>query len=419
MKALLKNTAIISIGSFFIALGNYAFHPIMARFLTVAEFGEFQALMALIYLIGIPAATIGLVTKKQTASYYGHDQLGKVRALRNWLDKVFILIGIAGILLILSLSNPITSFLKLTSNTPLLILGILFPLSLLQTIHASILEGLHRFPWSSLNGILATASKILLGGTLGYLGWGVSGALIAAISVGLIPFFLVLWETRDLPHHQTLDQAEKKKLLLYAIPTLLNVFCITMLYNWDLILVKHYLSPELAGQYGALALFGKIILFSSGPIVVALFPMAAAHQNQNRQLQLILQALFLTLLVGVTATTMFFILPNFLVSMLMGSSFSPIAPLLGLIGITFSFFSLNNILVQFFISTEKTRGAFILLLSITLMTAGISLFHGSLEEIIKVLLGIQAFTFILLLVYLFADRFQTPHESDFDPIPRL
>ena len=417
MRHLLKNSAIISLGIICVALGNYAFHPIIAHYLTMEAFGELQSILALLYIIGIPAATLGLLTKKNTSYLYSRHELAKIRSIRNWLNLLFLKIGIIGMIVITLLTPILSAFLNLSDKTPLFFLGFLFLFSLLTTINTGILDGMQRFHWTSFNNFLATGTKIIAAIILLSIGFGVVGAMIAICMAYLIPYCLTFIQSHDLDKSKPIGQKTKKLFLKHSLTTFLNLLSITMLYSWDIILIKHLMPSDIAGQYTALSIFGKIILFATGPIHQALFPMAAGLMAQwKKQNLLVLQSLLLVFLAGSAITAAFYYFPNFIVNTLMGENFLPISAYLGMIAVIFTILSLSNTLIQFFISTENTKAYYFLFISLALMSIGLYLFHGSLNEVLKIIMAVQIFTFLSLLSYLGIITQKNLHERSFSSI---
>ena len=65
----LTNSLIFFIGSFLVGMGNYFYQFLMARMLTVAIYGELQALLAILSVTAVLTGTISLVLVKYTADF--------------------------------------------------------------------------------------------------------------------------------------------------------------------------------------------------------------------------------------------------------------------------------------------------------------------------------------------------------------
>src|SRR5581483_6186188 len=61
----------------------------------------------------------------------------------------------------------------------------------------------------------------------------------------------------------------------YSVKFFFATLGITLLTSVDILFVKHFFSPQLAGQYAALSVMGRAIFYLTSPIYFVFFPLIA------------------------------------------------------------------------------------------------------------------------------------------------
>ena len=93
--------------------------------------------------------------------------------------------------------------------------------------------------------------------------------------------------------------------------------------NIDILMVKHFFPPDLAGLYAAIALVGRLLYFGAWSIVSAMFPVSAESKRRTARLR----SLLALPLLMVTAMSVVFVLllaafPHLVFRSLFGAHFS-------------------------------------------------------------------------------------------------
>ena len=263
---LYANSLIFFIASLLGAFGNYAFHFLMARLLSPSSYGELQSLISLSVIFGIPVGVLSVVITKYTAEFKAKNENHQI----SWLFKIFtkklFFLGLIFFLLLLLATPFISNFLALKSLSSLIILIGSFIFVFLAALNNSVLQGLEKFKALSAISIITVILKIFLAFILIKLSLAVSGAVLAFVLAGLIAYGLTFIPLRFLIKSMPLSSLESaqppiKQMLNFSVPVLLIILFTTLLYNLDILLVKHFFDSAVAGQYAALALLGHIIFF--------------------------------------------------------------------------------------------------------------------------------------------------------------
>ncbi|PIS39179.1 MAG: hypothetical protein COT33_03370 [Candidatus Nealsonbacteria bacterium CG08_land_8_20_14_0_20_38_20] len=397
----LSNSFIFFVGSLLANLGNYLFHFLMARMLTVEGYGELQSLLALSIIAGIPAAALLTVIVKYAASFEAKKQLNKVYSLLSLFTKRILLITIIFFVLFIFSSKYIADFLNLISVIPVLILGLSFLIIFLQSINSGILQGLQKFKDLSIISVISTLFKILLAVLLVKLGFALNGAIGAVVLAGIIGYFITFLPLKFLFKKEK-EEIETKEIFRYSFPVFFTLLFMALLYNTDIILVKHFFSPALGGQYGALTVLGHIIFFIGGPMVSVMFPMAsAAHSNNGNPAKILKKSGILVGLIGLGVLFFYFLFPGLVIKILIGSKFLSISNFLGWFGISMFFYSLISLFSQYFLATRQIGFVYLIGIGALLQAILISLFHNNLWQVVWIMNTVMLITLVLLIIYYF------------------
>lgn len=376
---------------------NYLYHLLMGRVLGPVHYGELAALFSFIGLISIFPSVFGpVVTKFISAA----DNEQEVQSLVNWFEKrIFLLTGVIAGALVLT-SPLIASFLQI-ENWLLVttVAGVLF-FSVPAFINRSILQGVLRFSSVVISQLLENAAKLLFGIGLVWLGWSVMGAMVGFILAVGCGYLFTFYYVHRYRSTQAVPPKNLKKMLLFTVPILLQLVAFTSLYTADVMLVKHYFSAYEAGLYAALSTLGRIVFFGTGPVSAVMFPLVARRKTSGENYQQIfLLSLAVTFLMSVGIVLLYWLFPYLAVTMLYGSSYLPIIPMLVLFAIYMSLFTLSSLIVNYYLSLGITRVVAFPLLAAVAQLIGISLYHQNLYQVIYICLAVGIGLFVSLLLY--------------------
>jgi len=397
----LSNSFIFFVGSFLIGLGSYLFQFLMARMLRIEAYGELQSLISIFMIVGVLATALSTVLAKYTAAFRTKEKWGSINNLFSFFTGKVLIVTIIFSIIVIALSPYMVSFLKLTSALPVIILGVGFVITFLTAINRGIIQGLEQFKELSIIGIIQVCFKILLGVFLVKLGFDVNGAVGAIVLAGLIGYLISFLPIKFLLKRAK-EKIETKEIFQYFFPVFFTLLFLTLFYNVDIILVKHFFSAQTAGEYSALAILGHIIFFMAGPIVGVMFPMAAAaHSNHADPTKVIKKTIFLVSLIGIAILFFYFLFGDFIIKILIGSKFLSISKFLGWFGIAMFLYSLVSLFTQYFLSIEKIKCTYLVGAGILLQIILISIFHNSLWQIIWIMNAVMLVVLVLLTFYYF------------------
>lgn len=407
-SAVVRNSAVLFVGAMIFNVLNYVYHLAMSRLLSVKEFGELESLFSIIYLLVVPATALMTVAMRYNSIYKAENNLVKAKIFLRKFNKYLVLISLLIILLTVIFSPAVADFLKLETPWPVILLGLMVIFSMFAYLGQGALQGWQKFKSVSTALIIHGVLKVGLAIFLVWLAWGVGGAIAGAALATLIFYLIVIYLLRFLLKQKN-ESADlhlgRQEIWRYCWPVFITLLAVTALYSLDMMLVKHFFDAETAGNYGALAVLGKIIFFATAPLIGVMFPMVAERHHLNGSYQKILkQSLILVCLIGLVPVLLYFLWPELVITLLVGRKFLVMAPYLGWLGLAVFFVSLINFFANFFLSIQQTKFIYFLLAGILALVALIGFYHQTLWQIIWTLNGVMAGILLLLIGYFWRMR---------------
>jgi O-antigen/teichoic acid export membrane protein len=107
----------------------------------------------------------------------------------------------------------------------------------------------------------------------------------------------------------------------------LCTFALTSMSFADVLLVKHFFNPHIAGLYGAISLVGKVLLFVVGFVPTVVLPKATARATSGQPvLPILLQAFGATLGISTVGLVVIALAPHLVIRVMAGAAFADAAP---------------------------------------------------------------------------------------------
>ncbi|MBU1203726.1 MAG: oligosaccharide flippase family protein [Nanoarchaeota archaeon] len=392
----IKNSIILFSCTLFLNIAGYVFHLFMGRMLGPEEYGILGSLQAIVYLMLIPLNTIQTSITNFVARFKARNEYSKISYLLSDSLKKFALYGGILSIIFVIISPLIASFFHIPSTTPLIFLGGFLFAAFMVAISRGLFQGLQNFWQLGVNYMTEGLTKFVIGiPIIAFLGMGVSGAILGGFTLALfVPFLLSLFVIIPLIRKQK-EKFNTSKVYFYSIPVLIMMIVTTAIYTIDMILVKHFFTNTEAGYYAAIALIGKVIFFGSLSIAMVMFPRVAELQETKKNFKkTIRKALAISALFCFGITLVYFLLPKLAVSILFGSEYLSIAPLIGPFGIFMSLVSLTYLLSYYNISIKKKKFLYPLTLLTILEAILLIFFHQSITQVVYILLCLGAVMFL-------------------------
>lgn len=394
-------SAVMVIGSNISNFIAYIYHLIIGRLLGPAPYGELVAFLSVVGLVTVSFNFMGLVIVKYSASLEKEEGY----SFFKWLNRKAFYVGIICAGLLVFLTPLIADFLHL-ENKIVIFLSPLFVVYLMNFVYRAFLQGKLRFKEVVISTIIDMGGRLLFGAALVLLGLSVIGAVFGNVISALASFLLLYFVIRKyLRSKQKVAFTKKRELFKYSVPVFFAAFSGYLLITSDVLMVKHYFPAHEAGLYAAISTLGKVVFYGTGPINAVMFPLVSKrHSKGHGYKKIIWFSLLLTFVMGAGITFIYYLFPELMISILYGSEFISAAPELYLMGTFLSIYALASLLLNYFISIEKTSVVYFAVAAAVFHLVGLYLFHENIIQVINISIIAVSLLLGVLLLYLVYDQ---------------
>jgi O-antigen/teichoic acid export membrane protein len=399
---LIFGSGILVFGSLIANFLNFLFNLFMSRSLTPADYGVLATLTAFIGFPTLAANAIGPVVVRYGGEYFANQQLHLVRGLYSKISRIFIAFSLILCLFLFIFTPQISSFLQISNTFVLYLTDIIIFFSVVSIINVSFLQAKLSFGFQVIVSIINSAVKLGLAVGLVYLGYAINGTVTAMAVAFIISYIASFYPLRFVFNKNIKSVGFKtKELFTYGLPSALTLFGLTSFISADIILVKHFFSPALAGYYAGLSLIGKVIFYFSSPIGNVMFPVIvqkhARKENFNTTFWL---SMGLVLLPSLLLTAFYFLFPQFtIIFFLKKTEYLAVSSLLGWFGVLISLYAVLTIVCNFYLSIKKTFIYIPVLLAAVAQIVLLILFHQTFVQIVIISIVIIFLLMLGLLLY--------------------
>ena len=388
MRQFLQNNLIILVLVNSASVFQYLFQVVVGRGLTPIDYGVFNSLNSLAALLATPVTIVHIVYSRFIVKL-SLSGLGAVKSLLLKSLQCMAWVSGSAFLLGLLFLPWIQSFLHLDVALPIILMLVMWSLSLLFPLFFGMLEGLHRFTLLGI-GTSGFAITRCLGGLVlvVVLGWGVNGALVAGILGSVVSMVFGIWSLRDvikavpvaLPQNLYQDMGR------YAIPVFLSTSMVMILGNIDIVLVRHYCTPEEAGLYATAAILGRVAFLLPSALLMVLFPSAAKARATGKEEGYILWvSMGMTALLGGSVALVLCLWPKILITLLFGEQYIEAASLLQIISAAMAMLAICNVVFSYGLARSELTFLWPLISGVALMLVLIIKYHDSAMTIAQIL----------------------------------
>lgn len=284
-RKILTGSLIFYVFSGVSSLLNYAFYPVISRFVSVQEYGEIQFLVAMFtqlavgfVVLNILAIIIGAEIKSKNEQRQTITSLNFVACI---IVSAIVIVGSA-----ILYANQST--LSLSSSLSIGALSLSLLINVPFTIAIGHLQGNGRFVASGVIGMLGALFKLVFSLLFVVLGFGVAGAIFG-IGLGMVVSLILIAIVEKLNstdhearlkitsqgnHYTRLSFIKKRAIVAMVVITI-----VTLLASADSISSRIYLDTYAAGQYAAVATIAKIILAATSPLMWLALPHAVTRDR--------------------------------------------------------------------------------------------------------------------------------------------
>lgn len=401
------NSMVMFIGTMAINFGAYLYHLVVGRIMGPEKYGEFSALFSLLFVLSVPSTVIQIVMTKFFSQYKAHNDLSTAKGFFFYSFKILTIGGVIGGVGYILIVPLLQNFLHIFHFDSFLYIYGIFVTSFYITVCTGALNGFQKFLESSIyatgNMILRFISGFLLAPL------GVASALLGIVIANALTLLFYAIPMRFFLKAQNKSTViPKSEAFLFALPTFLSTLSMTLLFNIDVVLIKHFFTSYDAGVYGALAIFGKIIFFASSAVGIVLFPMISERKAVEKSHDhLVYLGLAIVAVISIAIVLLYAFFGHFMSVLLFGKQFERVAPFLGLYGLFMAGVTIANYLLSITLATNKVKSWVAISVAVALQTIGIGIIHTSLYSVIILNICISWLLSLSLLLYYRYDHSHT------------
>jgi O-antigen/teichoic acid export membrane protein len=395
---LLSGSFMLLAGSGSVTAINFLYNIAVARFLGPSGFGHVSAVCTLLILISAVTLSFQIVSAKIVAQQ--ESLPAKRAAYRGFHRRAWICGVLAGLFLVL-FRHVISNYLNLPNPVLVVVMGIGAAFYVPLGSRRGYLQGACRFRHLAFNVVIE--GLVRLGGSLLLieLGFGATGVIAANAAAFVIAYICAIPTPAVAIAYELGTVSVAFREGLQAIVFFVGAVVIN---NCDIVLVKHFFAPPLAGLYAAVALVGRVIYVLSWSVVSGMFPIAAGSRSQKKRDHGVLTtSLLLVLAIGASITLGLWLAPAGIWTKLFGLQFGMAAGhslpyLLMLYAATTSVYSLCIVFIAYEMSHKIANTGWVQLAFSGVLIASIYGFHSSLEQVIRVQLVMMLFLLVVVAV---------------------
>jgi O-antigen/teichoic acid export membrane protein len=400
-----RKSGVFFVGSMTVACLNYLYHPVLAHFLSLTDFGDVEALLVFSTMIGTVMGGFTFAAVHASVNCEAKGECSAViKLLRNGGLAV---VGIFFLVLVIG-SKSFAGALHFSDSKLFIVLAVSLVVSIFYSLRSAFMQGKGRFVAMSLGGVIVSGGRLALAIVFVLIGWKSFGAIFGLLSAQVIALAYMYALTRHELHHKQansfpLPWSRIKNEFAYVGLIIVSQVFIACLYSTDIIVVKRFFPADVAGGYSGISTIGNIIFFATAPFAAVMLSQIKRNDTTANHRRAFLKALFVILAIGMAGVLCYAFASGLIVKILLGSRYLPYAHLLPWLGAAFFMASLNNLFVLVGLALRR-RGLIILAICGFILVLGVSIIrHSTLIEIAQNYLVADALAAIASFIFIWRD----------------
>ena len=397
-----RHGTLLLVATFLGSVCNLLYHVVMGRILDPAEYGVLASMLGIVLIASTPMDAMRTALAHFAARLVQDGHAGAVKSLTGrWCVKILLPASLAAVLATV-FSREIAQFFRMESPMPVILTGWVMAGSLYMPLLAGSLLGVQSFIWMSVSqhswGVVRLIAGILL---VHYVAasafWGVAAqglGVLASVVLGLVGLAVVVREPSE-------EQHVVQGVGAYFVQSLVVLTGFAVLMNADVLMVKRFFEPELAGLFARAGTIGRTMIFVATPIAMAMFPKVASAGVANARDRRTLLHAILYVVVLISAGAVAITLLPWLPLWVMYGDRNPTAEMVMLVrSVAWAMAPLgvSCVLLNFELAQHRFGSAWGVVGCALGYVAGVAVFHDSLWQIPAVLGAMSVLSAVLLVL---------------------
>jgi glycosyltransferase XagB len=365
---------------------NFLYNAYLGRVLSYENFGLISLIGSFIYISQLPIGSLSKTIVYRSAYLFGKYQTA-IKDHWHYFRRRALYISLIATGLWLIFTPFLSNFFHTPSLLPFLFFAPLWLITTVGAVDSGFLVGNLRFTIIALIIVIETILKFIL--TVFFVSLGLADYVYATLPISAAVAFFIGWHAAKRLKQREVDI--DKRVITYfprrffATSFLVLISTITFL-SLDVILVKHFLTPQEAGSYALLALTGKMVFFAGSLFSQFITPLISHEEgigkNSNKTFYRILTATILSSLIGFIIIGIF---GHITVPILFGEKSISIISFLPMYTLAMVCFSASITIVNYHQALKHYTFPLISLFFAIIQIIGITLFHQDLRTVILIM----------------------------------
>lgn len=400
-----QQKSVTTAGAFFIAalMGanfiNFIFNAFLGRTLSFSDYALLTLINTLYYLLTILLTALAASVNHRVAFLVGEKKVPKALRFITRTRGLVLYAAMLVTLVFVALTPLLMNFFNEPSIWPFLLFSPAIVFGVFAAVNRGALTGSLLFKEVGL--ILATEAGVKLVVAILLVMAGFPQLTYLAIPISIIVAALLSWYFANKNHmvpdgKATKEYAFPRKFFVAAIVTGLasNAFL-----SFDLLLAKHFLSPEASGQYALLSLVGKMIFFMGSLLSAFMVTVISRHEGQGKNPKYAFYKIFAgTAFLVVNGVAFLGFLGPIFVPMLLGEKAVVLDPYLNRYTLAIGLFTLTNTIVLYRLARKQYIFPIFSVMAAVLMSIGIVFYHSSINDFTNVVLFASFVNFLAICI---------------------
>lgn len=375
---------------------NFLFNAFLGRALSFEMLGMIALLNTLWYLALVFINPFATTINREVSYLSAKNGTSEARAFWVSVMRIGLIASLFATALWLFAVPALSRFFHVSDSLLLLSFAPLFAGGLIAFGNFGYLQGSLRFRAAAGLSLIEAGSKLLLVFGFVSFGWSEYAYFSIPLSVTLAAMSSFLFIPRAGTVLLSTPQSRAFPIEFFSAAVLVTVST-AMFTTVDVLLAKHFMSERDAGAYALLSLVGKIVFFLGTMPNMFMVTFVGRNRGLGKGTKKIFWILYGISCCVVAGSVLFLGFFDGMFSIfLFGKKIVAVLPFLPLYTIAIAFFTLSTIIVTYHLARKR----YIFVLAALLMSiseaAGIVLFHGSLDHIVRSVFLSSVFGWIVL-----------------------
>jgi cellulose synthase/poly-beta-1,6-N-acetylglucosamine synthase-like glycosyltransferase/glycosyltransferase involved in cell wall biosynthesis/O-antigen/teichoic acid export membrane protein len=376
---------------------NLVFSAYIGRSLSFTNLSLVVFINTAWFFVSIIIGAYSTMINHHAAYYFGAEKHNHSTSFADAMKRRGLQIIIPFTVVWLLFTPILSGFFNIDGFGALYMMSPIFIFGLVLYSNLGFFKGVLRFRIVGIILLMEAVFKLSLTYTmvnLGYSGLVYSVVPISIIFSGFIS--ILLYKKYRYKENEKLTKKEKYAFpwRFYASSLMSNLATVAFL-SFDIILAKHFFSPQLAGEYALLSIIGKMIYYGGSLPNQFMISMISNREGKKQDSKKMFERIFFASLFLVTVGEIFLGIFGFAIApIIFGEKVSAVSGYFFVYTTAIGLFTLTNVIVSYRLAKKQFVFTKLSLIFSVTMALGIILFHSSITSIVNVIFYSALFGFL-------------------------